>query len=40
LHDAAVNTLDSALTNVYENKPFQVEQNPHLRKNPGWALHR
>src|ERR1700722_13245876 len=27
-----INSAESALTNVYENKRFQVEQNPHLRE--------
>src|SRR3984885_2496846 len=29
---APINPADSALTNVYENRHFQVEQNLHLRK--------
>ena len=32
---ARVTIVESALTNVYENKRFQVEQNPHLRETGG-----
>jgi len=31
LQKVSVNHLESALADVYENKRFQVEQNPHLR---------
>jgi hypothetical protein len=37
LRNVSVNPLESALADVYENKRFQVEQNPHLGGTRVWG---